>query len=281
MKFKFENIPELSKFVVFDFDQNRFAETYEIPLGDKEIDFEIPSDWKRPHYTIKTVLYYIPDSYVPITDTRNPITISGADYYIDVTQDDAEVKQNWKSVEGLIFAINHSDLEPRQKFFTSLLSLNSYFEYLVHAMLVLSGYISNNRFRDLGNHENRIAEGFSKDNTAFFAPAFDLCPGKSVEIAELPQNTRSNLMTVMNDVRKLRNDVAHKWGYRDVPEERIKSLFETAKIVLPPASNSDAFFEYAAQYFARIWTMVRNPLNMPYTLILEREAIRTERAERG
>ena len=88
-------------------------------------------------------------------------------------------------------------------------------------------------------------------------------------------------MTVMNDVRKLRNDVAHKWGYRDVPEERIKSLFETAKIVLPHASNSDAFFEYAAQHFAVIWAMVRNPLNKPYTLILEREAIRTERAERG
>lgn len=281
MRFIFEKIPEQSKFAIFELGQKGPAEMYEIPSGDTEIGFDIPSEWEDPHYAIKTISYYIPDDCVPITDSEKPITITGADYYLDVTQNEEAIERNWKSVESLIVAIGSSGLEPRQKFFTGLLSLNSYFEFLVHAMLVLSGHISNNRFRDLGTHENRISEAFSDDNTAFFGTAFELCPGKSIDTAEVPLHTRAFLVDVMNDVRKLRNEVAHKWGYRDVPEERIKSLFEVAGIALPYTSNPDAFFEGAAQQFTAIWAKVKNPLDLRYKLVAQREVIRKDRTERG
>lgn len=281
MKFIFKDIPEPSKFALFDRGQEGPVETFDIPVGDAAVDFDIPDDWQQPHYALRTLLYYISDAYVPITDTASPISISGADYYLDITRPDQEVEQNWKSVENLVVAINGSDLDPRQKFFTGLLSLNSYFEFVVHAMLVQSGHISYRKFKELQNHKNRIEAAFKEDNTSFFATKFEVCPGKSVQTNEVSPETRTFLAAVMNDVRKMRNDVAHKWGYRDVPEERIKELFETARVNLPYAPDAEAFFEIAAQLLTAIWAKIKNPLDLRYKLIAEREAIRADRVERG
>ena len=54
----------------------------------------------------------------------------------------------------LIHKIQGNDnLDGRQQFYISLIALQSYFEYKIYGMLVLSGYISKKGFNKLNTHE--------------------------------------------------------------------------------------------------------------------------------
>ena len=279
MKFSFTEIPEMSKLVLVDNLQKESVD-FDIPTGDSEVEYEVPKSWQGS-YVIRTVKYYIPDSYVQITDTGSPISVSGKDYYLDINRPAEEVEQQWNSVEDLIVAINRTNLEPRQKFYTGLLSLNSYCEFLVHAMIVRSGHMSKTKFDNLNTHEERISCAFDKKNKKFFAKSFYICPGKSCDVAEMRLETRSYLKLIMNELRKLRNDVAHSWGYREVSEERIIQLFKEAEHNLQYTSNAKDFFEAAAQGLIAIYCKIKNPLGDRYNLLSEREAVSKDREDRG
>ena len=86
---------------------------------------------------------------MPIYDDEDVIEFNGGDYYSDINRNKLKEELNQRSVETLIHKIHGTpNLDGRQQFFISLIALQSYFEYLVYGMLVLSGHSSKTAFEN-------------------------------------------------------------------------------------------------------------------------------------
>ena len=283
MKFRFDSLPAEIGFSVFDYDnkQSRDGCSHRLAAGDHEFDFEIPSSWTAPHYSLAAFEYFVPDSYGPLDRSKVEFSRTGADFYLDVTREETREESNRRSVESIITAtISSNDLDGRQKFYVALMALNSHFEFLVHTMLVVSGHISRRQFNRLGTHEHRINAALDASNTSFFANQFQLCPGKLIEPGDVDNVTLDQCRDIMQAVRKKRNEVAHGWGYNDLRNEDIIAFFEQFQQSISYSPNDDEFFRNAAQQCVILWAKVQ-ALNTRAMLVHEKQIIATEREERG
>ncbi len=283
MIFKFSNIPEKTAISIFDKANNGSADSIsrQIEAGDFELDFEIPATWEDPYIALAPFLYYVPNSYQSLDRKFSEFLLSGDNYYLDITRDPTRKEENRESVEQILIKIGQSeDLSGRQKFYVSLMALNSHFEFLTHSILVVSGYKTQRKFKDLGKHENRINSALDAANTKFFGLTLDICPGKSIEPGEVKPDVMLNCNKIMQNVRKLRNDVAHGWGYNDLSNDDIIDFFKNLDVLLPYSPTDEMFFQNAAQAFVSLWAKVQ-VLSTRAKIVHEKHIILDERAERG
>jgi hypothetical protein len=150
VRFNFENIPVESNFAIFDKKNSESTKDFrKIPPGDTSFEFIIPDEWHTPFRVLRILGYWIPRSYMPIYDDEDVIEFNGGDYYSDINRNKLKEELNQRSVETLIHKIHGTpNLDGRQQFFISLIALQSYFEYLVYGMLVLSGHSSKTAFEN-------------------------------------------------------------------------------------------------------------------------------------
>lgn len=279
---KFQNIPIDSMFAFFDFDNGKSKkEVWEISTGDSSIEFEIPDNWTNPYQNLRPKSYWIPNAYIPVDKTKSEITFTGGDYYIDINREKIPEELNQESIESLIHSIhNNQSVNARQQFFISLVSVQSYFEYLVYGMLVKSGYKTLTEFNNLYMHENRINEAFTSSNTHFFSNNIQICPGKE-NLGQLIQtNEINNMKEIFNTVRKMRNKIVHSWGYRDLSKEDINSYFRRVCEYINLRTTDDEFYRNAAFVFVRLYAKV-NYIRNQLSYFHQKEMIEIERKSRG
>lgn len=281
MKFRFENIPCPTKFLVFDLGVKETRQSWTIAPGDSEIEVDIPDEWKKPSRLLSAKEYYFPNRLVEIASLQDEQLITGGEYYIDISRAAKDEEHNQRSVETLIQQIHgNKELSGRQKFYVSLVSLQSYFEHLVYGMLRLSGHLTKRQFDDLSTHKNRTNAAFSPNNTDFFSTTIEICPGKDGLGTDIPQTIRAETKKIFDETRTLRNKVVHKWGYKDVGRENLVEIFDRLGENPGYHEDDDSFYLSAAFIMVRLYaraSAVKNQLS----LFIEREAVRIEREERG
>ena len=85
---------------------------------------------------------------------------------------------------------------------------------------------------------------------------------------------------MFHTVRKLRNNVVHNWGHKDISREELKRRFLETKENLDISGNDNDFYNRAAYVFVRIYakaSYIKNQLS----LFNEKIIIANERKERG
>ncbi len=256
--------------------------SFNVEVGDSDWSIEIPGEWESPYRTLASpVEYYVPDQRQAIDDVNQILAITGADFFLDVTRERGDEEQNQRSIEGLITAIGNNDsLSGRQKFYICLVSLQSWFEYIVHGMLVLSEHVSKTRFNALSTHEARTRVAFDSANTDFFSTAIQIAPGKGDLGSDISATQRAEMENIVNEVRALRNKVVHRWGYKDIGRERLTEMFQRMGENPIYDPDDDGWYAKAAFLFVRLYAKT-NPLKNQLSLFVEREAVRAERAARG
>ena len=281
IKISFKDIPRSTKIVIFDNEDKSLSKVWEIDQGDKEIEFDLPDSWSDPYRNILTTGYFIPDSYAPISNNENTFSICGSDYYADIDRRVQNEEQNKKSIEQLIHSIFANDsLSGRQKFFISLIALQSHFEYLIYGMLVLSGHISKTKFDNLSTQAARIPVAFSSHNTDFFSNQIEICPGKNNLGSEIQQTNRDNIEMIFEEVRKVRNKVVHRWGYKDLGQEKLRDIFSKLEEAINLNSSDDKFYLDACFVCVRLYAKT-NVIGNQLLYFIEKEAVRAERKLRG
>jgi hypothetical protein len=282
IKFVFEGIPEESGFSIFDKDNSESTHDYRrIQPGNTSFEFTIPDEWGTPFRVLRMSHWWIPRGYMPIGVDEDIIVFNGGDYYADVNRDELNEELNRKSVEKLIHSVIVSNnLDGRQKFFVSLTSLQSYFEYLIYGMLVQSGHISKTRFNHLRHHEKRIPIAFSTLNTDFFTDQIEICPGKEKLGSIIPNQTRFELERIFNEIRKLRNKVVHSWGHKDVGQQAIVDIFRELGEDINLNESDDEFYRDASFVCIRLYARCSSIKNQ-LSLFNEKEIVRLEREARG
>lgn len=280
MKFTFENIPEECRFTVFDYDnKDRTGKSWRILAGTSSFDYQIPSEWNNPYYSINTLTYYVPNQFEKLPQSR--FLISGANFYLDITRNKPEAELNQESIEKLIYGIQqNANLDFRQKFYIALVSLQSYFEYLCYGMIVLSGYKTHREFEELKNSNNRINSGFSKSNTNFFTDKISICPGKESFGQLIKTDSRLELQGIFHMIRSMRNDVVHSWSYNNLSKEQLKKSFESVGEQVKLYLDIPEFYADVTQNFVRLYARV-NYIRSQLLYFREKEYIKLERAERG
>lgn len=180
MQVRFEAIPAISRFAVFDKGGSDDPLTWEVPEGDWELVCEMPVAWVNPYWVLHCRDYYLPVGRGRIGDPGVELMFSGGDDYLDVSLDLSPEERNRNSVELLIHKLLGSDdLDGRQKFYVALVSLQSHLEFLTHGMLVLSEHLTEVEYRKLWAAKARIDAAFSDENTSFFST--------EIEIASTPE----------------------------------------------------------------------------------------------
>lgn len=281
LKVSFKNIPSESKLAIFDKANTSSVSTWVIEPGYTEIEFEIPNSWENPHKSLRTTGYFIPDSYAPIDRTKREIEITGGDYYVDVDRDVLNEELNQKSVETLIHSIFGNDgLDGRQKFFVSIISLQSYFEYLVYGMLVISGHMSKTQFNNLRTQSSRIPVAFSNQNTDFFSTQIEICPGKSGLGSDISQIIRDDSKNIFEEVGRIRNKVVHRWGYKDIGQHTLKDIFSSLREDINLNDSDDQFYSDACFVCVRLYART-SALGNQLSLFNEKEIVKAEREARG
>ncbi len=281
MKIKFVNIPVESKFAVFNLEDKSSTMVFNIEAGNSEINIEIPDDWDSPHRNFRSLNYYIPNQYIAIDKTNTVIEITGNDFFIDVNRETMNEELNQKSIETLIHTIFSNDsIDGRQKFFISLVSLQSYFEHLIYGMLVLSSHLSKSQFKNINSHPRRTDIAFSNENTDFFSNEIKICPGKENLGITIQSQVRTEFKNIFDEIRTLRNSVVHKWGYKDISQQELKDTFNRIGEQIDLNDSHDDFLTQAAFIFVRLYARV-NPLNNQLSYFNEKEIVREERATRG
>jgi len=218
---------------------------------------------------------------MPINDNEDSIEFNGGDYYVDVDRKVLNEEINQKMVETLVHKISgKSNLDGRQQFFISLIALQSYFEYLVYGMLMLSGHSSKNAFKNLFNHKNRTKEAFSLNNTEFFTDKISICPGKENLGSIMPVDSRKKVEKIFNVIRILRNDVVHKWGYEDLTRNDLKDRFSNVNEALDITQDDNAFYQSATHVLIRLYARTSNVKNQ-LSYFNEKYVVNKEREERG
>ncbi len=188
---------------------------------------------------------------------------------------------NQKSIETLIHTIfNHESLNGRQQFFISLVSLQSYFEHLIYGMLVLSSHISKSQFKNINNHPRRTTMAFSDDNIDFFSNQIIICPGKENLGNTIESQVKTELENIFNEIRTLRNNVVHKWGYKDISQQEIKDIFNRIGEDINLDDSNNEFYSKSAFVFVRLYARV-NPLKNQLNYFTEKAIVEAERKSRG
>lgn len=278
--FRFKNIPCPSTFGIFDEADRTTIQTWEINPGDSEITVDILPTWQSPYRVIRATRYFIPNSREPIERSAKKVLITGNDYHINVNRETANEEHNQKSVKELITTIYSNDaLSGRQKFYVSLLALQSHFEQLTYGMLVLSGHMSKTKFNN-GKAEHLIKEAFAEKNTFLQSGEIEICPGKSVFRERVTDKTRGDLDNIFQEIRKLRNIVAHRWGYQDVGCGKILEIFRKVGENIDYYTTDEDFYNKASFVFVRLYARA-SILENRIALLIEREAIKLEREARG
>jgi len=284
VKVFFNNIPGSAKFAVFDYANKSKDRTisFYVEEGNSVFEAEIPAEWESPYRTlIPNPEYYVHDHYLSIEDVNEELEINGGEFYLDVTRQPADEEHNKRSIEDLITAVgNNETLTGRQKFYISLVSLQSWFEYLVHGMLILSRHISKTKFEDLDNHKKRTKVAFDKANTDFFSTTITIAPGKGSFGADISDEHRAEMENIFNEVRTLRNKIVHKWGIKDVGRDQLIKIFERIGENPMYAPDDDDWYAEAAFLFVRLYART-NPLKSQLSYFIEKEAVESERKQRG
>ena len=282
IKVNFQNIPTDSKFSFFDKDNSKSnKEVWDVPTGNSSIEFEIPESWTNPYQNIRSKSYWIPNAYIPLDKTKPEITITGGNYYIDINREKIPEELNQESIESLIHSVhNNQAVSARQQFFIALVSLQSYFEYLVYGMLVKSGYKTQVEFNNLYTHENRTNEAFTSSNTHFFSDSIEICPGKGGLGLLIPDPEINNMKEIFETVRKMRNRIVHSWGYKNLSKEDIEAYFAQVGEYINLRTTDDEFYRNAAFVFVRLYAKV-NYLKNQLSYFHEKEMIELERNSRG
>ena len=278
--FRFKNIPCPSTFGIFDEADRTTVQTWEINPGDSELAVDIPSTWQSPYRVIRAMRYFIPNSMEPIERSTKEVLITGGDYYLDAIREIANEEHNQKSVKELITTIYSNDaLSGRQKFYVSLLALQSHFEQLTYGMLVLSGHMSKTKFDDK-KAEHLIKEAFAERNTFLQSGKIEICVGKSVLCERVTDKARGDLVNIFQEIRWLRNRVAHRWGYQDIGCDKILEIFRKVGESIDYYTTDEDFYNKAAFVFVRLYARA-SIIESRLALLIEREAIKLERAARG
>ena len=250
--FRFKDIPDASTFGIFNEIDRTTVQTWEVNSGDSELSVDIPTTWQSPYRVIRAMRYFIPNGRAPIEPSVTEILITGGDYYIDIDREIPNEEHNQKSVKVLITTIySNNALSGRQKFYVSLLALQSYFEQLTYGMLVLSGHMSKTKFNN-GKAEHLIKEAFSEGNTFLQAGRITICPGKEPFHEGLPDESRQVLENIFHEIRKLRNRVAHRWGYQDVGCDKILEIFRKVGENIDYYITEEDFYHKATFVFVRL-----------------------------
>lgn len=282
MRFVFSTIPMESTFAVFDLKNSKVnKKTWKIPVGDSNFEYELPDEWVEPYQNLRSRNYWIPNAYIPIEKQKSEIVITGENYYIDVNREKIPEELNQESVESLIYNIHGNEqIKERQQFFIALVSLQSYFEYLVYGMLVLSGFKTKTQFNNLKTHKERTKVAFSTDNTHFFSNQIEICPGKSNLGQLMPTANRAEINKILDTIRTMRNKVVHSWGFKDLSKENIKHHFEQLGEDISLHTSENEFYKNAAFVFVRLYARV-NYIKNQLSYFHEKEMVRLEREERG
>ena len=281
--FSFKNIPSSTTFCVFDADTKEKAHIGEVQLGDSSMVISTPSSWTTPTRTLRSKEYFLPEAFKGFTP-GSTVTFSGDDFYIDISQGETPPERNRKAVEALIHQSAHASLfDARQRFFASLIALQSYYEYLTFGMLVLSDQLTEKGYKKLYKHSVQTKQAFASTNTSFFATKIDICPGKSVTSMVTLKQARE-LLPNFEEVRKLRNAVAHSWCYRDLPRHDIVDRLKKTQLPLPPIqtnADDEAFYTSAQHCLLALYAAAENTVGRQVKVFAERDWVRREREERG
>ena len=276
------NIPENAKFGIFDEDDRsprKKVKVWEVGAGDTDLTFDMPNDWTKPKARLRTRNYYSPVDIFDVTGSI--IQMSGADFYIDVGEDTEEGRINQKEIETLIHGISASEnLSERQKFYVSLASLQSYFEYLVYGMLVLSECKTESEHKKLYSHQARSQVAFDKANTNFREPVVTIAPGKSIE-RSLDENGLAEQETNFENVRTMRNQVLHSWFHRKVTRQKITQYLANCGEVLGEHLSEEDFYKQATHSLIRLYAKAYNTIGGKVLHFEEKVRVQAERANRG
>lgn len=280
MIFTHTDFPEPVTLAFFDnADKSKAAIIHRDVAGSGTLSVSVPNDWTDCHLSIRASSYFIPNSYRAINPSLD-LSMTGAEFFLDIDAGDRQNELNSVSVEQLIHSvISSTGLDSRQKFYIGLMSMNSYCEYLTHTILVKSGHLSNAAFRNL-NHQDAITASFSSFNTDFFQNRITLCPGKEVDLPSVDQVARDSLAEIMQDVRVLRNKVAHSWGFKST-DQRIHDFcvkYNTPILVSP--NPDEDLLNAGAQAILNLYARL-NPIRQHVLLFIERKYIQDDQRSRG
>ncbi len=283
VKFRFESIPADS---ILRCSDARVASTvvrHQIAPGTSEHLIDIPLSWKSPTAKLMCREYYLPAaSKWTLGPDTTEISVTGGDYYSDVTREDSPQQLNQADVEELIYKVVASNLSGRQTFYTALVALESYFEYLVHCMLVLSGHQSQADYDNLKTQFNRTNEAFSQANQSFFVQEIAIAPGKVVAPRNITNEIRDEVQEILHVIRRLRNDIVHGWCMVDIDRQKLKDRIDSVGENLTIYYKTDEeFYKKEAFVFTRLYARVRNSIGTRVILFAEKEIIREERENRG
>lgn len=279
IKFTFANIPADTRVLVGHQGAPRLY-TDRLPAGDHAFEVEFP-DGSQPLLRVICREYTIPEKGGPIGDGVTEYVVTGADYYVDVSRPDRPEAQNLKSIESLIYQVSSAgNLNGRQHFYTALIALESYLEYLTYGMLVLSEHWSETKYRQ-SRQEVAIKAAFDGANTDFFTTEVVLCPGKTVQLLPMDATERAEWVECFDTVRKLRNQIVHSWGSRDISRADLEARFNAIGEMMNTFGTDEEFYTRETFLFTRLYARANNRIGNQLTLFNERAEIRRDREERG
>lgn len=251
-----------------------------IKCGDTKLEVNIPPEWNSPFRDIRSSEYFISNARIPIDKSNKELEITGESFYIDVSTVSDETK-NQQNIETLIHGIFGCDnLSGRQKFFVSLVSLQSYFEYLVYGMLITSKHITKSKFDKLNNHKFRTKEAFSNSNKKFFTDEVEIHQGKDSVKTDIASLQRDELEKIFIEVCALRNKIVHNWGTADIGKDVVKEIFFKLGENIDLNISSDQFYYNASYACIRLYaksSSIKNQLS----LFNEKKFVEFERKSRG
>jgi len=281
IEFSFINIPIETKIMIIDNDDKSNNHHHEIPIGNSSFRFELSDTWSNPYYKVFPTKYFIPNSVVKIESTDTNFQLTGGDYYADLDRERLKEELNQVDVESLIHNVSGiNQFSGRQKFYISLNSLQSYFEYLTYAMLVRSGKIGKRAYRALGSHENQTNEAFDLGNTSFFTDNIIITPGKPRAGTIIEIEFRDEVKNIFTEVRKLRNKVIHGWGDKDVDRQKLSDIFSNMNLVLQIPGDDETFYNSATQLLVTLYAKTGSFRNQAL-IFNEKFVVESERKKRG
>ena len=190
----------------------------------------------------------------------NKIEINGWMFYLDVCWIDPTSEElNLENIEKLIY-VSGQELSEKQKFFISIISLESYFEYIIYVMLVVSRNISKSKYDDLSTACSRSKEAF-ENNTAFFQTEISVHPWLNIPVKNIEDGEKERILWIFDKIRKLRNDIIHAWSFKDKTFEEIKeSLIALGELNIV-SNDTDIILRDArnllVKWYAEIETILR------------------------
>jgi len=96
----------------------------------------------------------------------------------------------------------------------------------------------------------------------------------------MPQHVRDELEKIFEEIRKLRNNVVHGWGYKDIGQEGIQKAFTNMGESVPMRESEEEFYHDASFVLIRLYAK-SNSLKLQLGLLRGKEEVLAERKNRG